>query len=249
MPATIDGAVRAKQIVESLGGRWSGSRGECRCPADYDRSPSLSVRLGSKAILFKCFAGCTSIDILKALDRQGLHDRAPIHVEPHAPARDLSGLARTFWQHGIPVDGTLAENYLHARSLHIQSPELRFNSQTIIGKGKDRRSLPAMMAAAKNEMGLVAVHRTFLDPTDILHRPWVGREDRKCPVRYPLVPAAGVGRAWRRALRPSWRPIPRQAYHRVRSAREGRQGLSGARGRTPGRQWAPDRRMAPISSR
>jgi putative DNA primase/helicase len=75
MPATIDAAVRAKQIVESLGGRWSGSRGECRCPAHNDHSPSLSVRLGTKAILFKCFAGCTSTDILKALDRQGLHDR------------------------------------------------------------------------------------------------------------------------------------------------------------------------------
>jgi len=81
MPATIDAAVRAKQIVESLGGRWSGSRGECRCPAHDDHSPSLSVRLGTKAILFKCFAGCTSTDILKALDRQGLlegvRDRAP----------------------------------------------------------------------------------------------------------------------------------------------------------------------------
>ncbi|WP_339561606.1 toprim domain-containing protein, partial [Pseudomonas sp. EA_65y_Pfl1_P113] len=52
------------------------------------------------------------------------------------------------------------------------SPELRFNSKTIIGKGKDRRSLPAMIAAVKNELGLVAVHRTFLDPTDILRRPF-----------------------------------------------------------------------------
>ena len=86
MPATIDAAVRAKQIVESLGGRWSGTRGECRCPAHDDRSPSLSVRLGTKAILFKCFAGCTATDILKALDRQGLHDRAPVHVELRAPS-------------------------------------------------------------------------------------------------------------------------------------------------------------------
>src|SRR3546814_5310639 len=81
MSVTIDAAVRAKQIVESLGGHWSGSRGECRCPAHDDHSPSLSVRLGTKAILFKCFAGCTSTDVLKALDRQGLHDREPVHVE------------------------------------------------------------------------------------------------------------------------------------------------------------------------
>ncbi len=172
MPATIDAAVRAKQIVESLGGRWSGSKGECRCPAHDDRSPSLSVRLGTKAILFKCFAGCTSTDILKALDRQGLHDRAPVHVPARTPARDLSGLARTLWHNSVPLEETPAQTYLHARGLYAPSPELRFNPQTIIGKGKDRRSLPAMIAAVKNELGLVAVHRTFLDPADILHRPF-----------------------------------------------------------------------------
>lgn len=172
MPATIDAAVRAKQIVQSLGGRWSGTRGECRCPAHDDRSPSLSVRLGTKAILFKCFAGCTASDILKALERQGLHDRAPVHVELRAPSRDLSGLARTLWQHSMPVEGTPAEAYLQARRIYTSSPELRFNPQTIIGKGKDRRSLPALIAAVRNELGLVAVHRTFLDPADILQRPF-----------------------------------------------------------------------------
>ncbi len=172
MPATIDAAVRAKQIVESLGGRWSGTRGECRCPAHDDRSPSLSVRLGTKAILFKCFAGCTASDILKALERQGLHDRAPVHVELRASSRDLSGLARTLWQHSMPVEGTPAEAYLQARRIYTSAPELRFNPQTILGKGKDRRSLPALIAAVRNELGLVAVHRTFLDPADILRRPF-----------------------------------------------------------------------------
>ncbi|EKU72595.1 DUF7146 domain-containing protein [Sphingobium yanoikuyae] len=172
MPASLDAATRAKQIVERLGGRWTGSHGECRCPAHDDRSPSLSVRLGTKAILFKCFAGCTSIDILKALDRQGLHDRAPIHVEPRLPARDLSGLAKTLWHRSVAIDGTLAESYLSARGVFTPTPELRFNPTTIIGKGKERRSLPAMIAAVKNELGLVAVHRTFLDPSDILHRPF-----------------------------------------------------------------------------
>lgn len=172
MPAPIDASARAKQIVESLGGRWTGSRGECRCPAHDDRSPSLSVRLGTKAILFKCFAGCTSVDILKALDRQGLHDRAPVHVEPRLPSRDLSGLAKTLWHRSVAIDGTLAETYLRARDVFAPTPELRFNPATIIGKGKDRRSLPAMIAAVKNEHGLVAVHRTFLDPINVLHRPF-----------------------------------------------------------------------------
>jgi hypothetical protein len=43
---------RAKAIVEALGGIWRGTRGECRCPAHNDHGPSLSVRLGERAILF-----------------------------------------------------------------------------------------------------------------------------------------------------------------------------------------------------
>src|SRR3546814_12829111 len=99
MSATIHAAVRAKQIVESLGGRWSGSRGACHCPDHDDHSPSLSVRLGTKAILFKCFAGCTSTDILNALVRQGLQDRDAVPVEPRAQSRDLSALSSSIWQH------------------------------------------------------------------------------------------------------------------------------------------------------
>lgn len=41
---------RARKIVESLGGRWNGTRGECLCPAHDDRTPSLSVHLGNLAI-------------------------------------------------------------------------------------------------------------------------------------------------------------------------------------------------------
>jgi putative DNA primase/helicase len=116
--------------------------------------------------------GCSWTDFLKALDRLGLHDRAPLHIQPAPLSRDLSGLARTLWQKSVPTGGTLAEGYLHARSLYGQTPELRFNAATVVGKGADRRALPAMIAAVRNELGLVAVHRTFLDPADILHRPF-----------------------------------------------------------------------------
>src|SRR3546814_960968 len=75
------------------------------------------------------------------------------------------------------IAGTPAEAYLHARGLYAATPDLRFNPQTIIGKGKDRRSLPAMIAAVRNELGLVAVHRTFLDPTNILRRPFHKRSE------------------------------------------------------------------------
>src|SRR3546814_7529703 len=36
----------------------------------------------------------------------------------------------------------------------------------------DLRSLPTMIAAVRNELGLVAVHLAFLDPTNIMRRPF-----------------------------------------------------------------------------
>lgn len=45
----------ARQLCKSRGGRWSGSKGMARCPAHDDRTPSLGVTLGRRAILFHCF--------------------------------------------------------------------------------------------------------------------------------------------------------------------------------------------------
>ena len=55
---------RARSIVESLGGVWRRGKGMCCCPAHDDRTPSLSVSLGRKAILFHCFAGCSNAEVL-----------------------------------------------------------------------------------------------------------------------------------------------------------------------------------------
>src|SRR3546814_4897426 len=51
---------RAREIVEALDGTWSRSRGMCCCPAHDDQTPSLSVTIGVRAILFHCFAGCSN---------------------------------------------------------------------------------------------------------------------------------------------------------------------------------------------
>ncbi|GLJ00215.1 hypothetical protein Sbs19_40320 [Sphingobium sp. BS19] len=45
-------------IVKRLGGVWKPGGAMCLCPAHADRSPSLSVRVGDHALLFKCFGGC-----------------------------------------------------------------------------------------------------------------------------------------------------------------------------------------------
>lgn len=169
---SIDAELRAQRIVESLGGRWRGTRGECRCPAHDDSSPSLSVRLGETAILFHCFAGCTPIEVIKSLQRLKLHDRGPLEMPIAKPKRDMGALAQRLWKASKPIAGTLAEDYLLARGLTGPFPKmLRFNPATILGSGADKRIMPAMIAAVENDIGLVAVQRTFLDPNDVLRKP------------------------------------------------------------------------------
>lgn len=168
----LDAEIRAKNIVEQLGGVWRGTRGECRCPAHDDGSPSLSVRLGDTAILFHCFAGCTTLEVLKALQRRNLHDRTAVAMPIGKPKRDMGALAVRLWNASLPIVGTLAEEYLVARGLTAPFPRvLRFNPATILGSGADKRVMPAMIAAVENDLGLVAVQRTFLDPAEVLRKP------------------------------------------------------------------------------
>ncbi|WP_267347127.1 toprim domain-containing protein [Sphingomonas sp. GM_Shp_2] len=168
----LSAELRAKSIVETLGGVWRGTRGECRCPAHNDATPSLSVRLGDTAILFHCFAGCTTPEVMRALQRMRLHDRASLAMPSAKPERDMSALAVRLWNASVPIAGTLAEDYLRARGLVGPYPRsLRFNPATILGSGANKQVMPAMIAAVENDLGVVAVQRTFLDPVDVLRKP------------------------------------------------------------------------------
>ena len=71
---------RARTIVERLNGTWRQGKGMCCCPAHDDRTPSLSVTLGRKAILFHCFAGCSNENVIAALDRQGVAAESSLMV-------------------------------------------------------------------------------------------------------------------------------------------------------------------------
>jgi len=168
----LEAEIRAKNIVEKLGGIWRGSRGECLCPAHDDSSPSLSVRLGDTAILFHCFAGCTPVEVMKALERNRLHDRTAMEMPEVKSKRDMGALAVRLWKASVPIAGTLAEEYLLARGVSPPySKALRFNPATILGSGPTKRIMPAMIAAAENDIGVTAVQRTFLDPEDVLRKP------------------------------------------------------------------------------
>ena len=151
-----------RAIVEALGGHWTVRGGLCRCPAHADRSPSLSVRPGRWRLLFHCFAGCRTEDVLSALrglklpTTTGWMDRNG----PEEPERGAAMAAR-LWSGARPIQGTPAANYLRRRGLAMRSV-LRFHPRTPQGRAPLTRFVPALIAPVRDEAGLVAVHRTFL---------------------------------------------------------------------------------------
>lgn len=164
---------RARQIVDALGGYWTGRQGMCCCPAHDDRTPSLSVGLTSGAILFHCFAGCSSEEVIEGFKRHGIQPRdlfdgqgGPIakFAKPFGPDAN----ARRLWREAIPITGTLAERYLANRYIPLHPTELRFLERTPLGRKPDVRFLPALISAVRMDIGIVAIQRTFLDPVTAL---------------------------------------------------------------------------------
>jgi putative DNA primase/helicase len=157
----------ARQLVERLGGRWTGNGGLCLCPAHDDRTPSLSVRPGRTRLLLHCFAGCDAVEILRSLSSARL-------LEPGAPGThdfaqnarntpDLQAAALRLWGSARAIVGTPAELYLSRRGLRAESDELRFLARTPDGPKPLTRFRPALIAAVRDCRGLVGVHRTFLN--------------------------------------------------------------------------------------
>lgn len=160
--------VRARDIVANLGGTWSRGRGMCRCPAHEDRTPSLSVTLGSRAILFHCFAGCSNEAVLTALGRRGVVMGALFDgggAPPRSTSRDntASDNIQRLWREAACLRDSPAAQYLAQRGIALVSPDLRFLARTPLGPKGSVRFLPAMLAAVRNDLGIMALHRTFLD--------------------------------------------------------------------------------------
>jgi putative DNA primase/helicase len=160
---------RAREIVEALGGHWGRGRGMCCCPAHDDRTPSLAIGLGAHAILFHCFAGCTSAAVLEGLAQHGIKARdlfcgggAPVVPEIKDTGPDRNALR--LWRDAVPIADTIAARYLAGRFIDVISSELRFHAATPLGQRPNVRMLPALLAAVRMDGGIVAVQRTFLDP-------------------------------------------------------------------------------------
>ena len=158
-----------REIVERLGGEWRRGGGMCRCPAHDDRTPSLSVRAGERRLLFHCFAGCETRDVLRALKMLRLHDsEAPARSNqtpstPADPGRSNRGAASSLWAAARPIGRSPAADYLLGRGLAVEASDLRYHPRAPYGRGVQAIFRPAMLAAVRDDTGLVGVHRTFLD--------------------------------------------------------------------------------------
>ena len=169
-PASLES--KAREIVAAFGGNWRGKRGMCRCPAHDDRTPSLAIGLAPNAILFHCFAGCHTSKVLEAFKAKGI---APhqlfdgsgevIHTADSIRQERPSPNALRLWRQSKPLAGSLAEQYLRSRAPLIETCELRFHGRMPLGSKPDVRFLPALVAAVRMDCGIIAIHRTFLDPT------------------------------------------------------------------------------------
>lgn len=157
----------AADLVKRLGGYMTRSGAMCHCPAHEDRRPSLSVRIGTRALLFKCFAGCDIEVVLRALgraDHQAFRHGQGISNSDHAARENyLRERARDIWDSSVTTDSSPAQTYLAARGLSAHASALRFNPRTPLGIGRSVTSRPALIAAVHQAGRLVAIQRIFLD--------------------------------------------------------------------------------------
>ncbi|SEJ91959.1 Toprim domain-containing protein [Sphingobium sp. AP50] len=158
-----------ESLVRRLGGHWSRGKGMCRCPAHADRRPSLSVRVGANALLYKCWAGCDTGDVIREilrLDGQALERNEAAAIGSASTfTYDLLTRQRAIaiWDESRILRGTPAEIYLRRRLIKIMPSALRFHPRTPLRQGKDLKFRPAMIAAVHVAGRFVAIQRTFLE--------------------------------------------------------------------------------------
>jgi putative DNA primase/helicase len=194
--ATIE--EQADRIVRQLGGKWQGDFAMCRCPAHADSTASLSVRVGERAVLFHCFAGCAADAIMAAL-RSG-KILAPVDHDPgqrQEGKADHNKVALAVWRHAEPYAGSLAERYLRSRAIVPDGINARYDPRCQFGAGAAKAYAPALIVPIEEDAGVVAIHRTFLAPNgrgkaDMPEPKWMLGNPGSGAVRWGGIPTDGV---------------------------------------------------------
>jgi putative DNA primase/helicase len=177
----------AAEIARALGGHRGSDGFLCRCPLRShgqgrgDRRPSLLIKDGTDAVLFKCFAGCDAKDILAELRGRGIAgpasdrgERRDRQVAEPPPEHLSDPRALEIWKAAEPTArGSTVAKFLEARGITTAAPP-SVRSSTILHL--DRYPLPAMIAAVQApDRRVIAVQQTLIDPCG----------DRKAQVRIP----------------------------------------------------------------
>jgi len=168
LASTLELAAAGRRIVTALSGTWHRDRGVCCCPAHEDKVASLSVRVGDRSLLFKCFAGCDTASVLAALrarrcDVPRLKERGPADHEIGGEVLAL-GRLRRLWFEAKPLSGTIGEAYLRDRGICALPSALRFHPLCPVRQGRWLRFRPAVIAAVTGQRGMSALQRIFLAP-------------------------------------------------------------------------------------
>ena len=151
--------MNAEELTKALGGHWSGSSGEARCPAHEDKTPSLSIRDGDGGrLLTFCHARCSAEAVWAALQDRGLVERAedrparrrrPPRPQPVPGSGPNQDHALEIWRAGQPALGTPAETYLRSRGITIPiPPTIRYHPG--LKHADTGIDLPALVAAVCN---------------------------------------------------------------------------------------------------
>jgi len=201
----------AAEIASRLGGTALSGGFLCRCPVRAhgkgrgDVNPSLFIKDGHTSVVFACFSGCSSGEIIDALKARGLwpQQKRSGRLRYRSPPKRRANSTRTsirhfatvvhrpdaraleLWNQGAPIDGTLAERFLQCRGIILSAPPaaLRFIDCVEYGDGT---SLPAMLASVTAPGGeAIAIQVTFLSAD--------GSRKADVPIPRKTIGALGAG--------------------------------------------------------
>jgi len=201
----------AANIAHVLGDARREGRGwRCRCPLHNGRN--LTLRDGDAGcVLVTCWGGCDRL-VIAELRRRGLLDgRAIRHGARAATRSNKDDGARTpralgIWREARQAVGTLAEQYLISRALHLPPPpRLRFHVGLKHPSGNIWPVMVALVTRGVDDSPL-AIHRTFLardgrgkapvEPAKMMLGPCGGGAVRLGPICERLMIAEGIETAF-----------------------------------------------------